>query len=70
MEFNIKKVPTSGWIKIGVVIALMASFLIFKPDFDSMPVLVYSIAGVIGAWILYEVLKMTGILGKIFNKKK
>lgn len=66
---GIKKVPTSGWIKIGAVGAIMAGVLIFKPDFNEVPGLVYGISGVIGVWILYEVLRMTGILGKIFNKK-
>jgi len=70
MEFNIKKVPTAGWIRIGIAALIMILALIFKPDFDAHPVLVYSIAGVIGIYILYLLLRMTGILGKIFGKKK
>ncbi len=69
MEFNIKGVSKWAWIKIGVVVVLMILALIFNPDFDSQPVLVYSIAGVIGIYILYLLLNMTGMLGKIFNKK-
>ena len=66
---GIKKVPTKGWIIIGIIAASMASMMIFQPDWNSMPTFVYWIAGVIGAVIVYEGLKMTGILGKIFGKK-
>lgn len=69
MEFNIKGMSPWSWAKIGVVAVFIIAMLIFKPDFDAHPTLVYSVAGIIGAWLLYEFLKMTGILGKIFNKK-
>lgn len=68
MGFNIKKVPLSGWLKLGGVAAIMIAALIFKPEFTQTQG--YIISGVILAWIAYEVLKMTGVLGKLFNKNK
>ena len=70
MEFNIKNVSPIAWILIVIGITFMASMLYFQPDFNNIPKLVYAIGGLIGAWIIYELLKMTGILGKIFNKEK
>jgi len=67
-SFNIKKVSKKGWIILGSAVAIMIAALIFKPDFTQTQG--YIIAGVIIAWIAFEVLKMTGVLGKIFNKKK
>lgn len=68
MEFNIKGISTWAWVKIGLVIAFMASMLIFKPNFDEYPNVVLGVEIAICIWIIYELLKMFGILGKIFNK--
>jgi hypothetical protein len=68
MDFNIKKVSKWAWIKIGAVISIMVAALIFKPEFTDLQVNV--IAGIIIAVIIFELLRATGILGKIFGKKE
>ena len=68
MNIDFKKVPKRGWIVLGVAVAVMVSALIFKPNYTQTQG--YVIAGVFILWMAYEVLKMTGVLGRIFNKKK
>ena len=67
-SFNIKKVPLNGWLKIGGVLLIMILALIFTPEFTQSQV--YWIAGGFGVIMLYVLLNITGVLGKIFNKKK
>lgn len=67
-SFNIKKVPLNGWLKIGGVAAIMIAALIFTPEFTQTQV--YWISGGFGVIMLYIVLNITGVLGKIFGKKK
>lgn len=66
-SFNIKGVPVKGWIMLGIAVGIMAAALIFKPEFSKTQGDI--ILGVVAIVLLYILLNVTGVLGKLFNKK-